>query len=409
MPEQGFTALMEHGDCLNDPGSCPDQITCPVLATYTLEQVREMARVERLADEAAWEAERVAYEEEVRRLNAEVDAAQMREVTTWAAVDLRAILTGDLRAPQPKHLARTDGVRLLYAGRTHSFIGESESGKTTAAYIACAQVLLAGGGVVYVDFEGEAIDFARWMLQLGVPADVVAEHARYCRPDEAFDKAARLALRSACLDVEPQLVVFDGVTEGMMLHDLDDRVGTDTTRFMNLLPRPVEKVGRSVILIDHVPHGGDRATGSQMKRSTVSGASYLFTRNGPLIPGKDCKVEVEVKKDRPGQVRNRSLGGKKVGTLHLSPDPERGPNAVDAYIEAPKEFADAYRPGNAMERVSRFIEDNEGAGRTKVADSGGDKVDNREALDFLVQDGFVTETEVGRHRKSYASIRPYRT
>lgn len=47
---------------------------------------------------------------------------------SWAPVDLAAYLDGTYTPETPTMMPRSDGVCLLYPGRTHSFHGESESG-----------------------------------------------------------------------------------------------------------------------------------------------------------------------------------------------------------------------------------------------------------------------------------------
>ncbi len=239
----------------------------------------------RAAEQAAWEAEQTVYEAEVRRLEDEARDARDRELTSWAPVNIDTILANGARPLLPTVLTRQDEQPLLYRGRTNSFVGETESGKTLGAYLTCAQELLEGNGVVYVDFEGEASDFVRWMLALGVPAETISQKARYIHPEDAMDNAGKLAVRRACMAVEPTLVVFDGVTEAMMLHDLNDNATTDTAKFMQMLPKRFQKYNVAVLLIDHTPHGGNRATGSQHKRSSVTGSSFLFIRRAPLVKG----------------------------------------------------------------------------------------------------------------------------
>jgi AAA domain len=407
----GVSAL--HAGCRDDLASCPDPLTCDVFPS--LEDAIEYERLQREAEKAAWEAERILYEDEARRLHAQVQAEEQRKLTSWAPLDLAGVLDGSLKPPQTVHFARTDGVCLLYPKRTHSFIGESEHCKTIGAYCACAQVLLAGGGVVYVDFEGELEDFARWMVQLGVPTETIAQRARFIRPDEPFGSpVSKLALWGACVEVQPSLVVLDGVTEAMMLHDLDDNRGTDTARFMNMLPRQFEQGGGSVILIDHVPHGAARATGSQHKRSAVTGASYLFVRTAPLIEGQHGKVDITVLKDRPSQVRKNSAGGKQVGTMHVRLADDLEGTAV--YVEPPPGFLATLghgAPPAAMERVSRHVEANPGCSRTDASKgAGGDREDNELALDALAMSGHLSVVE--RHhgtqlRRNYSSIKPFRS
>ena len=70
--------------------------------------------------------------------------------TSWTPQDLAEALAGD-DIPPPEILARTDGKALLYRGRTHAFIGESESCKTWGALLAVAERLRAGEMVLWVD------------------------------------------------------------------------------------------------------------------------------------------------------------------------------------------------------------------------------------------------------------------
>lgn len=374
------------------------------------EEIIEAQRIEHAAIEAAWEAERISYEAEIHKLETSAREAQRRELTSWAALDLAAVLEGGVKAPQPTVLARRDDRRLLYPGRTHSFIGESEHGKTLGAYLACSQELLASHGVVYVDFEGEIEDFARWMLNLGVPTELIREKARYIRPDTAIDDVGKLAVRDACVQIEPTLVVFDGVTEAMMLHDLNDNATIDTARFMQMLPKKFEKVGVTVLLIDHTPHGGNRATGSQHKRSAVTGSSFLFIRRAPLVEGKHGTVDITVLKDRPSQVRKHSDRGKRAGVLHVQPGEG---TLVEMWIEPATPKGDFGEVGpEVLERVSRFVEENPNCSRKQAReDCSGSTEDNAEALDVLVRDGYLTCYERPHGEsvwRNYASAKPYR-
>jgi KaiC/GvpD/RAD55 family RecA-like ATPase len=410
--------------CLIDEGDCPDTLVCEVLndpSPELGESLREYQEAEEsrqaaedAAWDAAWEAERVAWEAEERKLVEDAKDAMERERTTWAPVDLAAVLAGDLSRPQPTILQREDGRSLLYPGRTHSFIGESEHGKSLAAYLACAQELIHGRGVVYVDFEGEARDFASWMVKLGVSLDVIAERARYIRPDDPLNDEGKVAIRRACMRVEPTLVVFDGVTEAMMLHDLNDNATTDTARFMKMFPRQFERVGVAALLIDHAPHDGARAIGSQHKRASVTGSSFLFRRRAPLRPGQHGKVDVSILKDRPGSVREFAVGSERVGTLHVEPVPE-DPDRVWIHLEAPPDSNGLMnRPLREMEEVSVFLEQHLPGRVSRKAverDLGKNAAAYGVALDQLVLEGFARSDEVphgNQVRRYYTSVKPFR-
>jgi hypothetical protein len=56
--------------------------------------------------------------------------------TAWDPEPLDDVLSGDYEPEKTVILVRADGVALLYAGKTHSFSGESESGKSWLALLA---------------------------------------------------------------------------------------------------------------------------------------------------------------------------------------------------------------------------------------------------------------------------------
>ena len=62
-------------------------------------------------------------------------------VTSWEPINLDGYFDGLFTLQEATLLRRTDGAGLLYLGKVHSFYGESESGKSWLAQIACAEVL----------------------------------------------------------------------------------------------------------------------------------------------------------------------------------------------------------------------------------------------------------------------------
>jgi len=76
--------------------------------------------------------------------------------TSWAPVDLAAVIHhGYLDAP-PQMLARSDGACLIYPEKNHVFSGEPESCKGWAALHLAAERIRAGEHVAYLDFEDVA-------------------------------------------------------------------------------------------------------------------------------------------------------------------------------------------------------------------------------------------------------------
>src|SRR5262249_59174119 len=77
------------------------------------------------------------------------------EPTTWEPLDLAPWLNGEIEPPPKPSLgiARTDGLRLIYPGREHAVVRETECGKTWLALGCVAAELTAGNHVVYIHYE----------------------------------------------------------------------------------------------------------------------------------------------------------------------------------------------------------------------------------------------------------------
>ena len=132
--------------------------------------------------------------------------------TTWAAVNLAAVLAGERIEAPPSMLARTDGRRLIYPARVHGIHAEPEALKSWLALLACKECLNAGLRVGYIDFEDSAASIVARLLAMGVDRDLIAERFVYVRPDEPLTGRAVDDLDT---ELEPglSLVIIDGVTE----------------------------------------------------------------------------------------------------------------------------------------------------------------------------------------------------
>ena len=76
------------------------------------------------------------------------------EPTTWEPIDLGPWMNGEITQPQPSlGIYRSDGLRLIYSGREHAVLGETESGKTWLALDCVAAELAVRNHVVYIHYE----------------------------------------------------------------------------------------------------------------------------------------------------------------------------------------------------------------------------------------------------------------
>lgn len=229
--------------------------------------------------------------------------------TTWEAIDLEGYFDGLFTLQEATLLKRTDGAGLLYPGKVHSFYGESESGKSWLAQIACAEVVKSYQKVVYIDFESDALDIANRLKILGVTKPEAMAYFRYIRPERRVipDDPSWLALLE---EGAATLIVIDGVTEALTMWEKATKENDDITAWMREFPRALAKSGAAVVLVDHITKNAETrgrfAIGGQAKLATIDGAAYLIEPIRNLAPGAQGALTVRVTKDRPGSVRRKA-------------------------------------------------------------------------------------------------------
>ena len=290
------------------------------------------------------------------------------EPTTWEMVDLGPWLSGEHISPQPTvGISRTDGRKVIYAGREHTIAGETESGKTWFALECAAVEIRMGRDVLYIHYEeGDPGSTIERLRLLAVTPQDIAKHLRFVAPA----RPARGEWLSALLDPPPSLVIHDGVNEAMSLQG-DDIFGADgAATFRRTLIKPCLAAGAATIACDHVTKNsesrGRYSYGSGHKINAVDGAAFQVENLQPFGRGLRGVSSVYVVKDRPGQLRAHGkptgLPGKTFfGVLTVDASPEAGPDFLTFFppksdedsqadvTDPASEMADAiYRVLNAM-------------------------------------------------------------
>lgn len=245
------------------------------------------------------------------------------ELGAWTPVDFAELKAQGLKPIEPTLLARTDGLRLLYPGLTHSISGESGSGKSWLAQWASAEALNDGHEVLYLDYESSAIEVAQRLLILGCSWEVIEASFTYVNPDDAphgEEFEALLARRYG-------LVIVDGVTEALGLSGIagDNLTNSNdaVTKWHKMLPkRFAVETGAAVVQIDHVTKSKDNrgsyAIGGQAKRASITGASYTVQPKESFGRGRSGSFDLYVGKDRPGAVLASHGGEDTVSGRHIA-------------------------------------------------------------------------------------------
>ncbi|MEA4944536.1 MAG: AAA family ATPase [Propionicimonas sp.] len=343
---------------------------------------------------------------------------------SWAPVDLAPILSGDYTPPVPDLLIREDGVGLLYRGLTHSFHGESESGKSLLAQFLASELLKGGQRVLYVDCESDPVSVVGRLRLFGAtPAQITAGFF-YVHPEADPRLAGELRAWVQLLRQAFDLVVIDGVTNALGLAGGESKDNDQVTRWMYSVPGQLAtRTGAAVVLIDHVTKDaqtrGRYAIGGQAKLAALTGAAYVVEIDGHMVaPGKKGVIALKVSKDRPGYVRARSGTFRPGDRLQLAAKvliDSTGeqpivrvlpPDHMDGDPAAPADF----RPTTLMEKVSKLLE-NSADPLSKAAIESA-KLGNtdmvRKAVAFLVAERYVTTAPGLRNSVLHTSVKPYR-
>lgn len=277
---------------------------------------------------------------------------------SWRPKNVREWLAGPREPVLPEFGARDDGVFLLYPGKTHSIVAETESGKTWLLLLWCAQLIMLGLDVVYIDFEDSMDGIMERLLLLVSDEDLIADHFEYICPEEMLDGGNALADSAKTAT----LVVVDGVTEAMTLVPLDASSNDWNARFAEFngkLVVPFTRNGAAVAVADHPPKDDGKsktpkrfASGAGHKIRGLSGASYVVVNREEFGRGLRGRSEVYVAKDRPAYVRQYGVEDEKAGMRRIADlIVDSTGDGTEVSLTPPGE--DAFRPTTLMGKLSR--------------------------------------------------------
>lgn len=339
---------------------------------------------------------------------------------SWAPIDLARILDGSFQPPEPELLPRDDGICLLYRGLTHSFHGESESGKSLVAQVETVRLLNLGRRVLYIDYESDPASVVSRLITFGADPECIRSSLAYVQPESDPQRPTELRAWVELLGQSFDLVVIDGVTAALSLSGTESKDNDQVTRWMRRLPEALaRRTGAAVVLIDHVVKDaqarGRFAIGGQAKMAALTGAAYTVEVDRPIGIGLEGVVVLRVSKDRPGYLRSRSgpyrPGDRTQEAARVVIDSRGGTPIVR--ILAPADRNDGpstFRPTVLMEKVSRLLETaTEPMSKTRIEEGVSGKTQHvRTALEVLIKDGYVTVTTGARAAQLHAIAKAYR-
>jgi hypothetical protein len=240
--------------------------------------------------------------------------------TSWTPIDLRPYLDGTYERPKPATgMRRTDGVQLLYEGKEHAILGETESGKSWFCLASAAEEMSEGFDVLYIHFEeADPADSVERLLALGVAPATIRDLFHFVGPNTPITEGTRAPL----LAYVPSLVVLDGVNEAMALHGHGIYEADGVAHFRRALVKPFTANQVSAVLVaDHVTKDtekrGKDAFGSVHKGNALDGSRIYLENVHPFGRGKKGMSRVYVTKDRPGFLRANGMSTKTSGKTYM--------------------------------------------------------------------------------------------
>lgn len=337
-------------------------------------------------------------------------------------VDIRAALDGSV--PVPEVFTRTDGRHTFYRGQVNALVGESEGGKSLIAQAAVVEALEAGGHVVYLDHESDAVSVVSRLVSLGADPDDLETRLHYMNPEgNLAGEDAELFLEYLAT-VGPVLVVVDGLTAAMESQGLNLNDNKDAAAVFRTYLNPMCACGAAVVVIHHVTKANDsRGTyglGAVTLKNLVGGAQYGVETSEDTrhAMGRFGTSHLVIHKDRAGGVRMFATG-KRWATFSTESTATGG---EDAHGRALFRTAWALRspgegledgPTSCMEAVSRFLEaEGEAVSQRDVeaADLGAKygRDTRRWALRELEAGGYITKGKSGSGKSAgYSHATPY--
>jgi len=326
--------------------------------------------------------------------------------------DLTWLRTGDYPVQAPPAWAhRTDGHALFYNGKVNGVFGDPESGKTWLAQTAIVEALNTGHTAAMIDVDHNGMDHtAARLLLLGAHLDHLADpnRFRYYEPEDGTQ------LTAAVGDIttwHPAVYVLDSLGEVLPMLGVKSVDNDEITAALRQVCTPPAAAGCCVITIDHLPknpdaRGSGYAIGGTAKKRMMRGSYLRVEVRTQPAPGQIGRSTIRIEKDTVGELRKVTPGGY-AGTLILDSTHSETHGITRWSIDreqAPIDAAGHFRPTDYMERVSKFIEDNDQVSGREIEDSvGGTSKHVRTALKVLIDEGFVT-TMPGTGRRAKATL-----
>ncbi len=349
----------------------------------------------------------VSYERARKRAKEILRKESGGQVYAWAPVDVAAAWE-TTEIEEQANVGRLSGdmpIGLFYRGKINGVHAESEAGKSWLACLVVVQEIQAHKYVAYIDFEDDAGSIVRRLKLLGASRQDVVTFFHYYSPTSPLTEDDEQEFRRL-ISLKGTLVVFDGMTEAMAIEGLKGNDAEDVAAWHAKMTKPFAAAGWAVVVLDHVPHDGKRAIGSQHKKSALTGVSYFLEPVRPIGKGVTGKSRLKVEKDRGAWVRSHAIPGSTpqyFADLVIDFEGKSLPT-VDLWpaVQADNKGYKAEPPERVRNDILAFLAENPGASKSAVRRAvKGATGDKDWALEWLIDHDQVSIKQVGQAKRHY--------
>jgi hypothetical protein len=261
-------------DCWLDPAGCPDQLTCDVLATVNLAQLRATAR----NDLMAWEEEMagVDVEQQMPSSNGEVDLKTLdgvlEQIVDTPTLDDHAVadvVQPELPVETPRDILHGvpetfDAVipNLAFRALKTLLVGPSKAGKTYTTWAKLAEPVHAGTRVLYLSEEPRST-IADKLRTFGLADEegfLVVRHNHPTLRDLRWSEVAR-RIETTALNHRADVVVVDTARPWFRLQGDESNNQDVIGSAIDALSRTAE-AGVAVVILHQSPWEAKRARNS---------------------------------------------------------------------------------------------------------------------------------------------------
>jgi adenylylsulfate kinase-like enzyme len=187
---------------------------------------------------------------------------------------------------------------VLYEGAVHWIDAHPGSGKTTLVMHWCHQFMLAGGHVIWLDYEGGLGPSVRRFEAVGLGYATAREQMHY----SGFPKDAESSMQQVAAKYPGAMVIFDSASKSLSFSGRDENSNAEVVQWTVKLVRAAKKHGLTVVVIDHITKTGQdsqyaRGAGTKEADTDVHWRAIKvteFDRNNAGV------VQLVRKKDREG-------------------------------------------------------------------------------------------------------------